>query len=91
MRSARARLATLALGCVALAVPLDQVASVTYRPSNRRVIIGVVVAVTFVAVVILAHSDQSKPKPSTASCMSSSGPYYSRDVGALNEAVTRLR
>ena len=69
-------------------VPLERISSVAYKPAKGRVIVGVVLAATFVAVVIIAHANQPKPRPRTLDCNNSGG-VYTFDPALLREAERR--
>jgi hypothetical protein len=72
-------------------VPLDRVERVAFRPSNDRVIAGVVVAVTLVAVVIIAYSQSRRPH--TVACNERDPVFWlnARDPGVVREALSRRR
>lgn len=70
-------------------VPLERIETVRFRQSNGRVIVGALIAVTFVAVVVVAFTHQKKPPPRKLDCGSSSG-YYTRQAALLREASQPL-
>jgi hypothetical protein len=69
-------------------VPLERISTVGYRQSKGRMIAGVVIMATFVAVIVIVKSNQPKPRPRTLDCGSST-PYYQRYAAVLREVSAR--
>ena len=70
-------------------VPLERIETVRFRQSNGRVIVGALVAVTFVAVVVVAITHQKKPPPRKIDCGTQTG-YYTQQAMRLGPAARPL-